>query len=130
MFLQISKLNLVEPIFPIGHRSNNIEEHVTILNGSVLPNKGHGTLFLAAHSGNDPIAYFNYLNKLESGDILKIHTHDYTFTYIIKDIWEEERNGYIHVNKHTKKQLILTTCSTINNNKQLVVRGIEKSDHF
>ncbi|MBQ6323212.1 MAG: hypothetical protein IJI22_00070 [Bacilli bacterium] len=48
------------------------------------------------------------------------------YTYEVKDIWEEEKNGYINLNKEGKNQLILTTCSPTRNNYQLVVNCIEK----
>ena len=51
------------------------------------------------------------------------------YIYIVKDIWEEPKNGYINVNKENKKQLILTTCSPTNSKKQLIVNCIEKESN-
>lgn len=38
-------------------------------------------------------------------------------------VWEEDKTGYIHVSKSNKKQLVLTTCSPNNTNKQLIVNS-------
>lgn len=126
LFLEIERLNLIRPVFPLDHVKNNVDENVTLLAGSVPSDAGYEILLLAAHSGDDIVAYFNELNQLQIGDILKIHTNDSTFIYLINEIWEEDRNGFIHVKKYLNKQLILTTCSTDNDNMQLVISALEK----
>ena len=126
MYLEINKLNLLQPIYYMNHEKNNVEENVTILEGSILPIEENNILFLAAHSGEGSIAYFNHLDKLVIGDQVNIYMKNHTYQYIVNDFWEEKKNGFIHVNKNKKKQLILTTCSTRNKEKQLVVSAIEK----
>lgn len=49
------------------------------------------------------------------------------YIYKIINIWEEDKNGYIHVNKKEENQLILTTCSPTTENKQLVINSILKN---
>ena len=44
-------------------------------------------------------------------------------------MWEEIKNGFINVNKEPDNQLILTTCSPIHNNYQLIVNCIEKESN-
>lgn len=78
-------------------------------------------MFIAAHSGVGKIAYFERLDELEINDeiILKIDNKEYS--YIVKNTWEEKKNGYINVNKESKNQLILTTCSPTKAKYQLIV---------
>ena len=111
--LRIDKINLNNPIYNLSDNRNNVEENVTILDESILPDNDNSIVFIAAHSGEGKIAYFNDLDKLDIGD------------RIVSSIYEENRNGYIHVNKDDNKQLILTTCSK-HKNKQLIVNCIEE----
>ena len=48
------------------------------------------------------------------------------YIYSVKNIWEENKNGYIHINRENEKQLILTTCSKTKKNKQLVINSTLK----
>ena len=48
------------------------------------------------------------------------------YIFIITNIFEQDKNGYINIVKNNKSQLILTTCSTINKNKQLIIESTKK----
>lgn len=120
-YLKIDKINLYQPLYNKESKKNNIEQHVTILKESKMPEEENSILFLAAHSGTGKIAYFENLDKLEIGDEIQITYHNKTYHYKISTIWEENKTGYIHINQTDKKQLILTTCSPKKANKQLVV---------
>ena len=120
-YLKIDKINLKQPIYPITNNKNNIEENVTILKESIMPTEKNSIVFLAAHSGTGTIAFFDSLNKLEIKDIIELKYKNKTYLYEVINIWEENKTGYIHVNKKQKNQLILTTCSPTNNKKQLVI---------
>ena len=86
-------------------------------------------IFIAAHSGEGKIAYFNELNKLKIDDKVIIKINNKKYTYLVKEMWEEKKNGFINVNKEPENQLILTTCSPFNKNKQLIVSCIEKESN-
>ena len=88
-----------------------------------MPTEKNSIVFLAAHSGNGSIAFFKDLNKLEVGDIIELKYKNQIYHYQINNIWEERKNGYIHVNKTKLKQLILTTCSPEKENKQLIINS-------
>ena len=118
----INKINLKEELFPIDSEENNIERHVSILKGSIYPD----LMIIAAHSGIGPIAYFQELDKLELNDEIILIIKNKKYTYKVKDIWEEKKNGYINFNKENQKQLILTTCSPNKEGYQLVINCIEK----
>ena len=118
----INKINLNQELFPLNSDENTIERHVSILNGSNYPS----LMIIAAHSGIGPIAYFQELNKLELNDEIILIIENKKTTYIVKDIWEEKKNGYINFNKEKNNQLILTTCSPNKEGYQLVINCIEK----
>ena len=121
--LIINKIDLKEELYDINNSKNNIEEHVTILN------QIDNTIVLAAHSGTGPIAYFERLDELNINDEVYLYLNNNKYKYIVIDIWEEKKNGYIHINKSNKKQLILTTCSPKKVNYQLIVNCIEKESN-
>lgn len=122
----INKINLNEELFPINSNENTIERHVSILKESTYPEKNNSLMIIAAHSGTGPIAYFQELDKLSINDEIILIIKNKKYIYIVKDIWEEKKNGYININKENKKQLVLTTCSPNKYNYQLVINCIEK----
>lgn len=123
-YLKIDKINLYQPLFNIKSKHNNIEENITILEDSIMPDNENSIVFLAAHSGTGTIAFFQYLNKLKVGDKVKLKYKDKLYNYTINNIWEETKTGYIHINKAKQKQLILTTCSPNNKDKQLIIESM------
>ena len=123
--LIINKINLKEDLYDIDSSKNNIEEHVTILQGSKFPE----LLILAAHSGQGRIAYFEELDNLKINDSIKLVYNNKEYFYYVKDIWEEKKTGYININKETNNQLILTTCSPDKKNYQLVINCIKKESN-
>lgn len=117
--LSINRINREFKLY--DNEKNNVEENVTILDGSIEPKEDDSIMFIAAHSGTGKIAYFNDLDKLKVDDEVVLYYKGIKYTYVVKDIWETEKDGDIEVFKDEKKQLILTTCSKKNNNKQLII---------
>ena len=111
------------PIYPLSNPKNNVDQNISILKGSILPDKDNSIVFIAAHSGVGKIAYFNNLDKLNKGDKVSFFYKNKEYKYIVSTIYEEKKDGYIHVSKGKDKQLVLTTCSK-NKGKQLVVNCI------
>ena len=107
-------------------KKNNVNENVTILENSITPDKEDSIMFIAAHSGTGKLAFFKDLDKLKEGDSITLIYKDQNYDYIVKDYWEENKNGYINVVKEDKKQLILTTCSPTKEDKQLIINATEK----
>lgn len=127
--LIINKINLDEELFSKNSTENDIEKHVTILKESIYPDNDNSIMIIAAHSGIGKIAYFNELDKLEINDEVILIYKEKRYIYIVKDIWEEKKNGYININKEKKKQLVLTTCSPNKDNYQLIINCIEKESN-
>ena len=125
-YLKIDKINLNEKLYNINSKENNIEKNITILKESIFPDKENSIIFIAAHSGVGKIAYFEKLDELNTNDEVTLIINKKTYKYVVKEYWEEKKNGYINVNKDNKKQLILTTCSPNKKNYQLVINCIEK----
>lgn len=63
--LYIPKINVNRNIYPIKSPKNNVDENIMILKESTLPDTEGSTIFLAAHSGNGLVAYFNDLKELD-----------------------------------------------------------------
>lgn len=118
--LIINKISLKENLYSINNPKNNIEEHVTILE------EIDNTIIIAAHSGTGSIAYFERLDELNINDEIILIYKNKKYKYIVTEIYEEKKNGYIHINKDKKRQLVLTTCSPKKANYQLIVNCIEK----
>lgn len=123
--LIIKKINLEKQLYEITSKKNNIEENVTILNGSIEPNKNNSIFFLAAHSGPGDIAFFNDLDKLNINDKILLEYKNSNYIYQVKDIWETKKDGNIEINKEVNNQLILTTCSKKDEHKQLILNCIK-----
>ena len=122
----IKKININRKLYNIDNPKNNIEENITILKGSIEPDKEESIIFVAAHSGYGEKAFFKNLDKLESKDQIIIKYNNIDYRYEVKNKWETNKDGDIEVEKEEKKQLILTTCSPTDKTKQLIINCIEK----
>ena len=122
----IKKLNIANNLYKMESKKNNVNENVTILENSITPDKEDSIMFIAAHSGTGKLAFFKDLDKLKEGDSITLIYKDQNYDNIVKDYWEENKNGYINVVKEDKKQLILTTCSPTKEDKQLIINATEK----
>ena len=127
--LLIKKINLKENFYNKNSNENTIEKHITILKETIFPNKKNSLVLIAAHSGTGKIAYFEELDQLAKNDIINIIYQNKKYTYIVKDIWEEKKNGYININREEKPQLVLTTCSPNKEGYQLIVNCTQKESN-
>lgn len=121
--LIIKDLNINQDIYSIKSKENNVDKNVTILKESILPDNDNSIVFLAAHSGTSKVSYFTKLNKIKSNVRIEFYYNHKKYTYKISEIEEQDKNGYIEIHKADKKQLILTTCSTKNKKKQLLIKS-------
>ena len=125
-YLEIKKINLKQPFYEINDKNNTIEKNIEILKDSIMPDKDNSIVIIAAHSGEGDIAYFNNLTELTINDELLLSYNNKIYKYYIKEIYEEDKTGYINVDKEKEKQLVLTTCHPTKPNKQLVINAIKK----
>lgn len=117
----IEKINVYSNIYDLNSKKNNVEENITILKGSIEPTSSDSIMFLAAHSGNGKYAYFKDLDKLIENDEVILNYKNNKYIYKVKTIFESKKNGSIKVSKLKEKQLVLTTCSPKNKDKQLII---------
>ena len=122
----IDKIGINKPLYTINSKHNNIEENITILEGSTYPDKDNSILFIAAHSGTGDIAFFNELDRLKINDEIVLNYNDKRYIYQVNNIYEQQKNGYISGIRENKKQLVLTTCCPNKDNCQLIINSIEK----
>ena len=125
--LTIPKINLEKSIYSLNDSRNNIEENVTILKGSILPENSNSIIFLAAHSGPGNIAFFNELDQLSINDQIFLTYKKNLLLYEITEILEQDKDGFIEVLEQKKKSLVLTTCSKTDQAKQLIIIAQEKT---
>lgn len=119
--LIIPKINLENDLYDIGTKENNVDRNVTLLEPSVFPDMEQSILFIAAHSGSGDIAYFKNLDMLKLNDEVNFIYKNNNYTYKIVDIFEEEKDGDIEINRISTHQLVLTTCSEKHKGMQLII---------
>ena len=68
-------------------------------------------------------------NNFELSMSLRHHFNSRTSKYIVKEYWEQKKNGYIDISKEEQDQLILTTCSPNHQGYQLIVNSIKKESN-
>lgn len=121
--LIIKKIGIENNLYDIGTNENQVDRNVTILKESTFPDKEESILFIAAHSGDGKIAYFKNLDQLKIKDIAEFIYQGNRYIYEIVNMYEREKNGYIELNKISKHQLVLTTCSPKRKGMQLIINA-------
>ena len=118
--LVIPKISLNKTIYNIGDYLNNVEYNVEILESSNIENN---TIFLASHSGRGQNCYFNRLKELKNKDNIFIIIGNKKLVYEVTDIYYIIKNGQLEIEENIANTIYLITCSTINTNKQLIIKG-------
>ncbi len=122
--ISINKINLInKPLYKINSTYNDISKNIQVLKESNFPDNDNSIIFLAAHSGLGPQAYFKNLYKLSINDCIELNYNNIKYRYTVSNIYEEDKKGFININKNKTNILILTTCSE-NIGKQLIIEAI------
>lgn len=124
--LTIKKINFHQEIYDLNSKNNTIEKNIAILPGSIEPTYSNSIIFIAAHSGSGKVAFFKNLDKLEVNDKITLKYKNKDYIYYVNKIWEQKKSSSIDIYKEKDKQLILTTCSPSNKDKQLIISSIIK----
>lgn len=91
-------------------------------NGSYPDQKGNFILY--AHSGNNRIAYFDNLYKVNIVDDIYVYYNGTKYHYTVFDKYNIEKNGKLNVLSTTTNQYItLVTCNQQDKGKQIVIVG-------
>ncbi|MBR1386701.1 MAG: sortase [Bacilli bacterium] len=127
MTLEIPSLRIKNKIYNIDSKENNIDKNVIIVKNSSMPDSKNGLIIIGAHSGIGKYAYFKDLDKLKIGDEIFITYNNKIYTYIINEIYLDDKDGNIIVNNDkNKKQLYLFTCNPKDKKNYLIISCIEK----
>ena len=125
--LIIKKININNNLYDINSKLNDIKYNIMINKSSILPDKDNSIMILQAHSGNSNISYFNRLNELEKNDEINLIINNIDYKYIVYKIYEAKKDYTIEYNQiNNEKLLILTTCSTNDKTKQLIIYTKQK----
>ncbi len=124
MLLEIPKINLKRGLYQKNSKYNDIEYNVAILKEADMPNKENGNLILAGHNGTGEIAFFNKLDRLQTGDLVYIYYDEIKYIYEINNIYDVEKTGQVTINRDKDQSVItLITCKKNVKTKQVVYIG-------
>ena len=119
--ITIEKINLNRQF----RREGNVDKEIVMLD-SDFPDLKNSLLVLAAHSGTSPFSFFNYLYKLEIGDVINIRYDNKIYNYKIIDIYQVQKNGKAEFYKiNNKRTLALITCTNNVKDKQTIYIAVE-----
>ena len=120
--VKIPKIKLKEGFYSKNSTKNNVNNSVTLLNESIMPEDDGSIIYLAAHSGSGYLVFFKNINKLNYGDMIYLSYNSNNYIYIVTDIYEIVKDGKITVKRNTnEKYLVLTTCSKNKNMQTIIV---------
>lgn len=120
-YLTIPKINLKKGFLDMRSELNNVEQNVTVIEGSSYPEKDKGNLILAAHSGSGWKAFFNDLYKLSTGDVATVSYKGKVYTYKIVNIYKQEKIGKVAIYRnYNKTTLTLITCTNFDKATQTI----------
>lgn len=121
--LSIPKINLKQGFYEYSSPLNTVDKNIEVIETSKMPDVLNGNLILAAHSGNSEIAYFKHLDQLQVQDAVYVYYKGKEYKYVIDDIYDKEKTGYIEIIRNRNKNTItLITCKK-NTNLQTVFIG-------
>lgn len=119
--LEIPKINLKKGLLPKDNEHNNVNENVTILKESDMPDIEKGNFILASHSGTSKQAFFKNVYKLDIGDEIYVYYKNKKYVYKIVDKYEPKKTGKVNIKRDINKStLTLITCKAFTD-KQIVI---------
>lgn len=123
--IEIPKISLKQEFYPNDLEKNNVDQNIEVIETSEMPDKKQGNLILAAHSGSSSVGYFKHLDQLTLNDVVYIYYKNNKYKYVISDIYDVEKTGYVAIKRdQTKQTLTLITCKK-NTNQQTVYIGYQ-----
>lgn len=119
--LEIPRISLKRGFYDTSSPYNNIEQNVTLVKGSTMPDVVNGNLILMAHSGDAYISFFAYLYRLKAGSDVFITYNKVKYHYRIVNIYDVEKDGTVSIYRnYDKTTLTLITCTKNDQTKQTV----------
>lgn len=119
--LEIPRISLKRGFYGTDSPYNNIEQNVTLVKGSTMPNVDKGNLILMAHSGDAYISFFAYLYKLNVGNDVYVTYNKVKYHYKIVNIYNVDKDGTVSIfRNYDRTTLTLITCTKDDANRQTV----------
>ena len=119
--LEIPKISLKRGFYNTDSKYNNIEQNVSMISGSSMPDVPNGNLMLMAHSGDAYISFFAYLYRLKIGDTAYITYQGNGYKYQIVNIYTVPKTGKVAIYRdYNKTTLTLITCTKNDDTTQTV----------
>lgn len=120
-YLEIPKINLSKGFVAKDSPDNDVDKNLYISPKSDYPDVKNGNFIIAAHSGTGWRAFFNDLYKLEKGDRVSISYKNRDYTYVIDDIYKQQKTGTVSIYRNQKKNtLTLVTCTNNDSTTQTI----------
>lgn len=121
--LEIPKIKLSQEFYPKDKKLNTVDKNIQVIETSQMPDIKNSNLILAAHSGSSKVGYFKNLDQLKLKDSVYIIYKNKRYQYILKDIYDVIKTGYVNIKRDKDKNTItLITCKK-NTNKQTIFIG-------
>ena len=119
--LEIPKISLKRGFYNTDSKYNNIEQNVSMISGSSMPDVPNGNLMLMAHSGDAYISFFAYLYRLKIGDSAYITYQGKRYRYQIVNIYTVPKTGKVAIYRnYNKTTLTLITCTKNDDTTQTI----------
>ena len=119
--LEIPKISLKRGFYNTDSKYNNIEQNVSMISGSSMPDVPNGNLMLMAHSGDAYISFFAYLYRLKIGDTAYITYQGNRYKYQIVNIYTVPKTGKVAIYRdYNKSTLTLISCTKNDDTTQTV----------
>ena len=119
--LKIPKINLERGFYDKNSSLNNVDYNILFHSNSNYPNEENGNVILASHSGTSSISYFKNLYLLEEEDLAYITYQNTLYTYKVKNIYYEEKDGNVAIYRDINKNILtLITCTKNDDSMQTV----------
>lgn len=122
MYLSISKIGVYNAVYSKDSNNNDIDKNVEIMLESDMPDIINGNVILGGHSGSGKLAYFKDFDLLEIGDEIVLEYDKNKYSYYIKSIYSDRKDGSIVIHRDINKNtLTLFTCNPGDKGSYLVV---------
>ena len=127
--IEIPKIKLSRGLVSKTDKSNNINQNITILKDSTMPEQYNSNLILVAHSGNSRISYFRNIKKLVNNDYIYLYYNKKTYIYKVVNKYEINKTGIASLQKeNNSKTLTMITCKEKENKQIVVVSKLESEN--
>ena len=127
--IEIPKIKLSRGLVSKTDKSNNINQNITILKDSTMPEQDNSNLILVAHSGNSRISYFRNIKKLVNNDYIYLYYNKKTYIYKVVNKYEINKTGIASLQKeNNSKTLTMITCKEKENKQIVVVSKLESEN--